>query len=63
MLLTSTEVSMCMLLETILGPAIVYLGGFDRVPMPAVYGGIIIISSLAFNRYEILHQIISYLCP
>jgi drug/metabolite transporter (DMT)-like permease len=50
-LLTSTEVSLCMLLETILGPVIVFLGGFDKIPMSAIYGGIVIIISLAFNRY------------
>jgi hypothetical protein len=50
-LLTSTETSLCMLLETILGPVIVYLGGYDSIPPPAIWGGIVIIISLAVNRY------------
>lgn len=43
----ASEVSLCMLIETILGPVWVYLGGFEAPPQLTVYGGIVLVTALA----------------
>lgn len=48
--ITAPEVSLYTLLVTIFGPVWVYLGGYEKPPMMSIYGGIIIVVSLAANR-------------
>jgi hypothetical protein len=44
-----------MLGETLVGPLLVFLAGFESVPMGAVIGGVVIIASLAANRYYLVY--------
>jgi hypothetical protein len=46
-LVPAAEVSMLMLLETVLGPVWVWLGGYEAPPRLTVYGGAILVASLA----------------
>lgn len=43
-MISATEVSLMMLIETVLGPVLVYAAGYEAPPKTAVYGG----SALAF---------------
>lgn len=43
-MISATEVSLMMLIETVLGPVLVYAAGYEAPPATAVYGG----SALAF---------------
>lgn len=43
-MISATEVSLMMLIETVLGPVLVYAAGYEAPPNTAVYGG----SALAF---------------
>lgn len=45
-LIPTPEVSMIMLIETVLGPVWVFLGGFEAPPANTVWGGIILVVSL-----------------
>ncbi len=51
-LISAPEVSLIFLLETILGPVWVYLGGYEAPPSSAVYGGGVLILTLIAHRYE-----------
>jgi hypothetical protein len=42
----SSEVMLYMLIETILGPVWVWLGGYGRPPLVTVYAGVILIVTL-----------------
>ena len=50
--LPANEVSLFFLIETILGPVLVYLGGYEAPPKFTLYGGICLIFALAMNRLE-----------
>lgn len=58
-MISAPEVSLYTLIETVLGPVWVYLGGYEAPPSAAVYGGTALILALAIHsfialRYE--HQ-------
>lgn len=55
-LITATEVSLYMLIETVLGPCWVYLAGFESPPQLTVYGGIILISALFIHSIIALRE-------
>eukprot|EP00607_Mallomonas_marina_P009454 CAMPEP_0182421800 /NCGR_PEP_ID=MMETSP1167-20130531/7297_1 /TAXON_ID=2988 /ORGANISM="Mallomonas Sp, Strain CCMP3275" /LENGTH=199 /DNA_ID=CAMNT_0024599287 /DNA_START=301 /DNA_END=897 /DNA_ORIENTATION=+ len=48
-LILPSEASMMMLLEVVLGPLWVWLGGYERPPEYTIYGGILVIGSLFIN--------------
>ncbi len=48
--ISAAETSLYMLIETVLGPVWVYIGGYEQPPPMTVYGGIILIVALASNR-------------
>ena len=48
--ISAPEVSLYTLIETVLGPVWVYLGGFEAPPIFAVYGGIALIIALSVHR-------------
>lgn len=52
-MISSPEVSLYTLIETILGPVWVWLGGFEKPPKSSIYGGIALVTAL------FLHSIIS----
>ena len=52
-LISAAEVSLWMLVETILGPIWVWLGGYEAPPPYTIYGGVILISSL------VVHSVVS----
>lgn len=47
--LPAPEVSLYVLLETVLAPILVFVGGFEHPPVMTIYGGIIIICALVVN--------------
>lgn len=56
-MISAPEVSLYTLIETVLGPVWVYLGGYEAPPSTAVYGGSALIAALAIHsivalRYE-----------
>lgn len=52
--ISAPEVSLYCLIETILGPIWVWLGGFEAPPISAAIGGALLISALAIHRYRFL---------
>lgn len=58
--ISAPEVSLYMLLETILGPVLVFFAGYEKPPMMSIYGGIIIVVALAANRYKFPLQIVFF---
>lgn len=50
-LIPASEVSLYMLIETVLGPVFVWLGGYEAPPTYTIYGGAILLATLAINRY------------
>lgn len=48
-LISAPEMSMFMLLETLLGPVWVFLGGYEAPPALTVWGGILLVVSLAVH--------------
>lgn len=48
--ITAPEVSLYSLIETVLGPVWVWLGGYERPPIMSVYGGAALISALTIHR-------------
>lgn len=55
-MIRAAEVSMIMTLETVLGPLLVKLAGFNNPPRFTVYGGIIIITALLGHQYISLRE-------
>ena len=49
--IAAAEVALFLLIETILGPIWVYLGGYESPPPLTVYGGALIVGAMALNRY------------
>jgi hypothetical protein len=49
--ITAPEVSLYTLIETVVGPALVYAGGFETPPIYSVYGGVMLFVALAGHRY------------
>ena len=49
-MISSTEVSLFTLLETVLGPVWVWLGGFEAPPRMSIYGGALLITTLIIHR-------------
>jgi drug/metabolite transporter (DMT)-like permease len=49
-LISAPEVSLFSLIETVLGPVWVWIGGYEAPPLTAVYGGLLLISALAGHR-------------
>lgn len=47
----ASEVALYCLIETVLGPVWVFVGGYERPPIFTIYGGIIIIVALFANSY------------
>jgi len=62
MYISPPEVSLYMLIETVLGPVWVWLGGFETPPVSAIYGGILLIVALATHRYCLLSYLIFIQC-
>lgn len=48
--ITAPEVSLYTLIETVIGPVLVYVGGFEPPPLFTVYGGIMLFIALAGHR-------------
>ena len=48
------EVSLYTLVETVLGPVWVYLGGYEAPSVFAIAGGAILLAALAVHRYSIV---------
>jgi hypothetical protein len=48
--ISAPEVSLYTLIETVLGPVWVWLGGFEAPPVSAMYGGSILILALGVHR-------------
>ena len=59
--IAAAEVALFLLLETLLGPVWVFLGGFESPPPFTVYGGIIIVLAMAGNRLEV-HANVPVIC-
>lgn len=55
-LISAPEVSLFSLIETVLGPFLVWMGGFEAPPISAVFGGIILISALAIHSFLALRE-------
>lgn len=49
-LISAPEVSLYTLIETVLGPVLVWLAGYEAPPFSAVYGGTILVITLAVHR-------------
>lgn len=49
-LISAPEVSLYTLLETVLGPLWVWLGGYEAPPVMSLYGGAALILALAIHR-------------
>jgi drug/metabolite transporter (DMT)-like permease len=49
-LISAPEVSLFSLIETVLGPVWVWLGGYEPPPLTAVYGGALLITALIVHR-------------
>lgn len=54
-LITPAEVSLYMLLETVLGPIWVWLAGYEAPPIIALIGGVVLILTLVGHRYGCSH--------
>jgi drug/metabolite transporter (DMT)-like permease len=48
--ISAPEVSLFALIETVLGPIWVWLGGYEAPPFTAIIGGILLISALSTHR-------------
>ena len=48
----SPEVALYTLIETVLGPVWVYLGGYETPSVYAVCGGVALVAALAVHRYD-----------
>ena len=59
-LISAPEVSLMTLIETVLGPIWVWLGGFEAPPTFAVYGGSALAAALVVNRLNILFAMSAY---
>ncbi len=46
----AAEVALFLLIETILGPVWVYVGGYESPPQLTLYGGVLLILALMCNR-------------
>ncbi len=55
-LISAPEVSLFSLIETVLGPFLVWMGGFEAPPISAVFGGVILISALAVHSFIALRE-------
>ena len=55
--LSAAEVGLLSLLETVLGPVWVWLGIGERPSDPALFGGVIVITSLLANEIAGIHQV------
>jgi hypothetical protein len=60
-LIPAPEVSLITLIETILGPVWVWLGGYEAPPALTIYGGVAIVVALFTHRYLRLSSSLS--CP
>lgn len=49
-MISPAEVSLMMLIETVLGPFLVWLGGYEQPPLATIYYGAIIIFALIVHR-------------
>lgn len=54
-MISAPEVSLITLIETVLGPVWVYLGGYESPPITAVYGGCALIAALAIHSVVALY--------
>jgi len=52
-MISAPEVSLMTLMETVLGPIWVWLGGFEAPTEFAIYGGIALALALVTHRYQI----------
>lgn len=50
-MISATEVSLMMLIETGVGPVFVFLGGYESPPSSAVYGGCALAAALILHSY------------
>jgi hypothetical protein len=50
-LISAPEVSLFSLIETVLGPVLVWFGGFEAPPVSAIYGGVLLIFALIVHSY------------
>ena len=48
--ISAPEVSLYTLIETVLGPVFVYVGGFEAPPVLTVYGGTLLLLALLGHR-------------
>ncbi len=55
-LISAPEVSLFSLIETVLAPFLVWMGGYEAPPISAVFGGIILISALAIHSFIALRE-------
>ena len=53
-LISAPEVSLYTLIETVLGPIWVWLGGYEAPPVSAIFGGTLLIIALGIHRYVYL---------
>ena len=61
--LPAPEVSLFMLVETILGQVWVFLGGFEKPPLMTIVGGSLLVMTIAINRYRtVLYFALLYWC-
>jgi drug/metabolite transporter (DMT)-like permease len=58
----SPEVSLYTLIETVLGPVWVFLGGYESPSIYAVCGGAILLIALAVHRYRYLVVLSNLFC-
>ena len=55
-LISAPEVSLYTLIETVIGPIWVWLGGYEAPPITAVYGGTLLISALAIHSFIAMRE-------
>lgn len=55
-LISAPEVSLFSLIETVLAPFLVWMGGYEAPPISAVFGGVILISALAVHSFIALRE-------
>ena len=55
-MISAPEVSMLLLLETLLGPVWVFLGGFEAPPPNTIYGGVLLILTIVLHSAYALRE-------
>lgn len=54
--ISAPESALFTLVQTVIGPFIIWLGGFEAPPISAVYGGIIVLIALIVNCYFAIRE-------